>query len=71
MNCAPILWNQWERIPTDPARVATLMLGRAIECCAPIVLSDSDGIHELVELANKVKIPSRRVVEPRETRPST
>ena len=27
------------------------------------MLSDRDGIHELVELANRVKIPTRRVME--------
>ena len=63
MKCAPIIWNHWDQLPADSARLATLMLGRAIECCAPIVLSDRDGIHELVELANRVKIPTRRVME--------
>ena len=63
MNASPIIWNQWERLPADSARLATLMMGRAIECCAPIVLSDGSGIHELVELANRNKIPSRRVME--------
>ena len=63
INASPIIWNQWERLPADSARLATLMMGRAIECCAPIVLSDRSGIHELVELANKNKIPSRRVME--------
>ena len=60
MNCAPIIWNHWERLPTDSARLANLMLGRAIECCAPIVLSDRDVIHEVVELANRVETPVRR-----------
>ena len=63
MNCTPIIWNHWERLPTDSARLATLMMGRAIECCAPVVISDADGIHELVELAVGFKIPARRVVE--------
>ena len=63
MNCTPIIWNHWERLPADSARLATLMMGRAIECCAPIVLSGGSGIHELVELANKIKIPTRRVIE--------
>ena len=40
-----------------------LMMGRTIECCAPIVISDSSGIHELVELANRNKIPVRRTME--------
>ena len=62
-NCAPIVWNHWERLPTDSDRLATLMMGRAIECCAPIVLSDANGIHELVELSNNYKIPARRVME--------
>ena len=63
MNASPIIWNHWERLPADSARLATLMMGRAIECCAPVVLSDRSGIHELVELANRTKIPARRVVE--------
>jgi len=63
-NAYPIIWNHWKRLPADSARLATLMLGRAIECCAPILLSDESGIHELVELANRVKIPARRVIEP-------
>lgn len=64
MNCAPIIWNSWERLPADSARLATVMMGRAIECCAPIVISDGDRIHELLELANRVKIPTRREIEP-------
>ena len=39
------------------------MMGRVIECCAPIVVSDRDGIHELVELSNRNKIPARRTME--------
>ena len=46
MKCAPIVWNHWERLPADSARLATLMMGRAIECCAPVVISDGDRIHE-------------------------
>ena len=38
-------------------------MGRVIECCAPVVMSDVDRIHELVELANRNKIPTRRVIE--------
>lgn len=64
MYAYPIIWNRWERLPADSASLATLMLGRAIECCAPIVLSDGTTIHELVELANRVKIPTRREIEP-------
>ncbi len=63
MKCAPIIWNHWDRLPTDSDRLATLMMGRAIECCAPIVLSDRNGIHELVELSNNYKIPARRALE--------
>ena len=63
MKCSPIIWNHWGRLPADSARLATLMMGRAIECCAPVVISDGDRIHELVELANRVKIPTRRVIE--------
>ena len=64
MDCAPIIWNHWERLPTDSFRLATLMMGRAIECCAPIVISDRDGIHELVELTN-YKVPVRRAITDR------
>ena len=63
MKCAPIVWNHWDRLPADSARLATLMMGRAIECCAPVVISDGDRIHELVELASRLKIPERRVIE--------
>ena len=62
MECAPIIWNHWKRLPTDSERLVTLMMGRAIECCAPIAVSDKDGICELVELANRNKIPARRVI---------
>ena len=63
MNCTPIIWNHRDRLPADSARLATLTMGRVIECCTPVVISDADGIHELVELANRNKIPARRVVE--------
>ena len=63
MKCTPIIWNHWERLPTDSQRLATLMMGRAIECCAPIVVSDGDGICELAELSNRTKIPARRMIE--------
>ena len=63
MECAPIIWNHWDRLPTSSAQLATLMMGRAIECCAPILVSDGDGIHELIELSNRIKIPARRTIE--------
>ena len=63
MECAPIIWNQWKRLPVDSDRLASLMMGRAIECCAPIVISDRDGICELVELTNRNKYPARRTME--------
>ena len=63
MKAYPIIWNHWERDLTDSARLATLMMGRAIECCAPILLSDRFRIHELVELTNRNKIPTRRTIE--------
>ena len=63
MNCTPIIWNHWERLPADSAKLATLTMGRAIECCAPIVISDRGGICELIELSNRNKIPARRKVD--------
>ena len=62
-GCHPIIWNTWDELPTGSARLATLMMGRSIECCAPILISDQDKIHELVELSNRNKIPARRTVE--------
>ena len=64
MNAAPVIWNHWERLPVEPAKLAALMTGRAIECCAPIVISDHGGITEVVELSNRNKIPNRRTVGP-------
>ncbi len=62
MDCRPIIWNHWDRLPTEPDRLANLVMGRAIECCAPIIISDKTGIRELVELSSGYKIPVRRVV---------
>lgn len=62
-DCAPIIWNHWEKLPSNSCRLASLVMGRSIECCAPVVISDRDGIHELVELSNKNKIPMRRTME--------
>ena len=62
-NSKPIIWNVWDELPTDSARLATLMLGRTIECCAPILISDRNRIHELVELSNNNKVPTRRTIE--------
>ena len=63
-NCAPLIWNQWKKLPAESGRLANLMMGRSIECCAPIVISDQHQIHELVELTNKSKLPARRQIEP-------
>ena len=62
-NCKPIIWNVWDELPSDSARLATLMLGRTIECCAPILISDRNRIHELVELSSSYKVPIRRSIE--------
>lgn len=63
LGCRPILWNHWNQLPADSAHLATLAMGRTIECCAPVVISDRNGIHELVELSNRNKIPARRTIE--------
>jgi len=52
----------WKSIHSG--RLAMLMMACAIECCAPVLISDSGGIRELVELANYNKNPVRRHVEP-------
>ncbi len=62
-DCQPIIWNVWDELPADSSRLATLMLGRAIECCAPIIISDRTRIHELVELSNNYKNPTRRKIQ--------
>ena len=64
IGCAPIIWNHWKQLPAESAKLASLMMGRAIECCAPIVISDQSGVCELIELSNRNKIPVRRIVEP-------
>ncbi|MDE2999796.1 MAG: carbon-nitrogen hydrolase family protein [Gemmatimonadota bacterium] len=61
-NCIPIIWNVWGALPAESSRLATLMLGRAIECCAPVIISDRNRIHELVELSSNYKIPTRRPI---------
>ena len=61
-DCCPVIWNIWEELPTDSSRLVSLMMGRSIECCAPVLLSDVNRIHEHVELANRNKIPVRRFV---------
>ena len=68
IHARPIIWNHWHNgLPTEESdRLGGLLKGRAIECCAPIVVSDNDGIRELVELANFEKDPVRREVEPSE-----
>ncbi len=63
MGSAPIIWNHWDQLPARSCRLATLMMGRTIECCAPILLSDRAGIHELVELSNRNKMPARRTIK--------
>lgn len=62
-KCSPIIWNHWDRLPAESERLATIMMGRAIECCAPIVISDRIGVRELIELSNRNKIPVRRVID--------
>lgn len=61
-HATPVIWNRWNRLPSRPAQIAPLMMGRSIECCAPIVLSDRRGIREVVELSNRSKIPARRAL---------
>ncbi|WP_420635318.1 nitrilase-related carbon-nitrogen hydrolase [Candidatus Palauibacter sp.] len=63
MKATPIIWNTWNEVPTEAARLALLMMGRAIECCAPVVISDRSGLHELVELSNGFKDPARRPID--------
>ena len=62
-HATPMIWNQWSRLPSRPTQIAPLMMGRSIECCAPVVLSDQTGIREVVELSNRNKIPARRAVQ--------
>ena len=64
VDCHPIIWNHWECLPAMSEQLAALMMGRAIECCAPIVISDRTKIYELVEISNRNKIPARRSIEP-------
>lgn len=55
----PVFWNHWQTLPTDTDRLVSLMLGRSLECMAPVVLSDAAGIHEVTEVANASKVLRR------------
>lgn len=52
VDCKPLFWNIWDHIPADPERLLSIMMGRTIEFCSPVVLSDKEKIFEVIELAN-------------------
>ena len=64
----PGLWiGTWELAPRElfigcKPRLIPHWIG-PIECCAPIIVAEGDGICDLVELSNRTKIPARRMVE--------
>ncbi|MBU0550462.1 hypothetical protein KJ940_03100 [Myxococcota bacterium] len=63
-GCRPVFWNIWnEGLPTEPSRLIDLLLGRALENCATIVLSDRRTIYEVAEVASDTKSLRRRIVE--------
>lgn len=53
----PILWNHWDRLPVELECLVDLLAGRAIDSCAPIVISDRGGFRAAVELSNREKFP--------------
>jgi len=54
-NALPVFWNVWDRLPAKSEQMASVLLGRALESCAPIVLSDRESIYAVYELANQEK----------------
>ncbi len=42
-------------MPADPMRLVDVMLGRTLECLAPLILSDNETIYLITEVANREK----------------
>ena len=62
-GCRPVFWNHWERLPVDPGQLVDLLLARALENCASVILSDAERIHEVAEVASDTKSLRRRQVQ--------
>ena len=56
-NATPVIWNHWERLPTAADRLAMLMMGRAIECCAPILISTATAYRNWWSLPTATRFP--------------
>ena len=61
-RCKPIFWNVWERLPCEPSQLVNVMLGRTVETCAPVVISDLTIIYDVTEIANKHKAVNRHCI---------
>ena len=59
-NAAVVFWNHWAHLPASSGQLVSILLGRALETCSPLILSDKHGIHEVVTLANNEKNLRRR-----------
>lgn len=66
-NCSPVFWNIWDQLPAESDQLVSIMLGRSLEFCAPVILSDRRRIYEVTEIANNEKNLRRVKVETAET----
>lgn len=63
---ALLFWNLWEELPVMPEKLVDIMLGRTLEFCAPVVLSDKNIIFEVTEIASNYKMMRRKLVNDKE-----
>lgn len=61
-SCHPLFWNVWDNLPCKPDQLVSTLLGRSLEFCAPVILSDPNRIYEATEISTKEKkelVPDR------------
>lgn len=54
-SCHPLFWNVWDNLPCKPDQLVSILLGRSLEFCAPVILSDPNRIYEATEISTKEK----------------
>jgi len=64
-GCRPVFWNIWEEIPARPSQLVDFLLGRALENCASVLISDRTSIYEVAEMASDTKSLRRRTINAR------
>lgn len=61
-GCRPVFWNIWEEVPARPSQLVDFLLGRALENCATVLISDRSTIYEVAEMASDTKSLRRRTI---------